>query len=195
MFYKKLLATVALVAAVVMLAACAAPGESPPAISTAGETEKREPGPVLNNFATTDLEGNPVTQEIFAEYDLTMLNVWATYCGPCLEELPALGELAEEYQGKGVQILGLVLDAQNVEGTIDQEQVALVKEIVAETKADYIHLLPSPDLNEAVISKVTFIPETFFLDRDGNLVGKSYVGSRDKEKWDAVIQTHLAEVR
>ena len=91
--------------------------------SDAGDTRQSDSGAqeaagLLSSFSTTDLEGNAVDQSILEDYDLTMVNVWATYCTPCLQEMPDLGELASEYEDKGVQILGLVSDVLNSDGTI-----------------------------------------------------------------------------
>ena len=46
---------------------------------------------ILSDFTTTYLEGNSIDQTIFADYPLTMVNVWATFCTPCLNEMPDLG--------------------------------------------------------------------------------------------------------
>ena len=42
-------------------------------------------------FTTKDLDGNEVTEEIFAKKDLTVVNIWGTFCTPCIGEMPALG--------------------------------------------------------------------------------------------------------
>lgn len=49
-------------------------------------------------FTGQDLAGNSVSESVFSESKLTMVNVWATYCNPCLSEMPGLGELAGEYE-------------------------------------------------------------------------------------------------
>lgn len=120
---------------------------------------------VLSVFSTTDLEGNTLDQSILADYDLTMVNVWATFCGPCINEMPDLGELAAEYADKGVQIIGLVSDTMDSDGTISDSQVETAKEIVAETGADYRHLLPSDDLL-GILSQIYAVPTTFFVDSE-----------------------------
>lgn len=84
-------------------AASAAPTAEPEesAAPAASEAERTSFG----KFTTTDLNGNEVTEAMFADYDLTMINIWATFCGPCINEMPHLGELAAEYKEKGVQIV------------------------------------------------------------------------------------------
>ena len=148
---------------------------------------------LLSNFSTTDLEGNPVDQSILADYDLTMVNVWATYCTPCLSEMPDLGDLAAEYAEKGVQILGLVSDVLNSDGTISDSQVDTAREIVAETQASYRHLLPSEDLF-ALLSQIYGVPTTFFVDSQGYQVGYAYATAMEREQFVELIDAALAEV-
>ena len=62
----------------------------------------REPGVGMNvsNFNTVDLDGNTVTGDILQNADLTFINYWATWCGPCRQIAPIVSELAEEFDGK-----------------------------------------------------------------------------------------------
>lgn len=43
---------------------------------------------ILSQFAATDLDGNEIDQSILEGYDLTMVNIWATFCQPCIREMP-----------------------------------------------------------------------------------------------------------
>lgn len=158
-----------------------------------GDADTAQAG-ILSNFTATDLEGDPVDQSIFSDYDLTMINVWATYCGPCLGEMPDLGELADSYKEKGVQIVGLVSDALNRDGTISESQVETAKEIVDETGANYLHLLPSEDLM-GILSQIYAVPTTFFVDKEGRQVGDTYMRAMKKDKWIDIIDKTLEEVR
>lgn len=148
---------------------------------------------VMSDFATTDLDGNAVDESIFSGYSLTMVNVWATFCTPCLSEMPDLGELAQEYQDRGVQIVGLVSDTLDMEGALDQAQVDTAVDIVAQTKASYPHLLPSQDLF-GLLSQITSVPTTFFVNSEGEQVGNAYLGAKSKEDWETIIEQTLAEV-
>ena len=131
--------------------------------------------PLLGTFETTDLAGNPISQELFTQSDLTMVNIWATYCRPCLQEMPYLAELSDEYQDK-MQIVGIISDVTEPE----DETAAL---IIDQTGADYTHLLISQDLYDNYLSQVQVVPTTIFLDREGNQVGKVYAGAHDKAGW------------
>ena len=60
-------------------------------------------------FTAKDLQGNEVTEEIFAGKDLTVLNIWGTFCPPCIREMPELGEWARAMP-ENVQLIGLITD-------------------------------------------------------------------------------------
>lgn len=167
--------------------------ESAGSESTSGDADPD--APTLKNFKTTDLDGNEVTQEIFSNADLTMINIWATYCNPCLGEMPDLGALAEEYADQGVQIVGILMDVYDQNWEVVQSQVDLAKEIIKETGANYLHLMPSTDLIYAKLRYVQAVPETIFVDKEGNLVGESCLGARPKGRWEEEIKKRLEMVR
>ena len=187
----------AALACLLLLGACAPAEDSSAAAPSAGQDAGQQTdvqAGVLSAFSTTDLDGNPADQSILADYDLTMVNVWATYCGPCISEMPDLGALAAEYADKGVQIVGLVSDAMNADGSISDSQVETAKQIVAETGADYTHLLPSADLY-GVLGQIYAVPTTFFVDSEGVQVGQAVMAAQSKEKWAETIDSMLAEVQ
>ncbi len=148
---------------------------------------------ILGSFSATDLEGNEIDESVLADYKLTMVNVWATFCSPCIREMPDLGELASEYKEQGVQIVGMVSDVLDSDGSLSQTQVDTAKEIVDKTKAEYLHILPSEDLF-GLLYQITSVPTTFFVDSEGNQVGGVYVGSKSKEAWKSIIDETLKEV-
>ncbi len=149
---------------------------------------------VLAGFTAQDLEGNDVDDSIFDDYDVTMINVWGTFCGPCIQEMPDLGQLAEDYADKGLQIVGIVSDATDYEGGYPEETVELAKEIVEETGAGYLHLLPSQDLLNRVLSSIQVVPTTFFVDSEGNQLGGIVTGSKSYDDWTAILDQKLEEV-
>lgn len=155
----------------------------------AGETVKEEKGNALfGSFSAADMEGNPVNQEVFKDHKLTMINIWATFCGPCIQEMPELAQLQEEY-GEDFQIIGIVVDAADRNGNILPDKKAEAASIIEATGADYLHLLPSTSLTTAYLGRVQAVPETVFVDENGNQVGQSYVGARNKEQWKVIIDS------
>ncbi len=138
-------------------------------------------------FTTTDIYGNEVTQQIFANADLTVLNVWATYCGPCINEMPYLGELASEYDSSQVQIVGIPMDAMNA------EYVEYAVQLVNQTEADYQHLLLNQELYDWGLTEIQYVPTTFFVNSEGEIID-SVVGSMSKEDWKELIDSKLASL-
>lgn len=154
--------------------------------SGTGSSAQEEPE-VSASFTGTDLDGNTVTSDIFSRSRLTMVNVWATYCGPCLDEMPGLGELAAEYDRSEFQIIGIVSDVKQGE---DQ---ALVESLVRETGANYLHLLRSDSIERGILSGVSAVPTTFFFDQEGRFLG-GLVGSGEKAAWEEIIHGLLEEL-
>ena len=158
---------------------------SGPDTSGASSSEE-EHTPIYITFEGTDLEGNTVSQDVFSQSKLTMVNVWATYCNPCLNEMPGLGELAAEYDGSEFQLIGIVSDVR--EGA-DQ---TLVESLVQQTGANYTHLLANDSIDRALLSGVSAVPTTFFFDQEGAYLG-GVVGSAEKSDWEELIHELLEE--
>lgn len=150
---------------------------------------------VFGSFTAKDLDGNTVTESVFAGNKLTMVNIWATFCGPCINEMPHLGEIAQEYADKGVGIVGIVVDAADATGAVSDKLVQDAIEIADYTNADYLHIVPSAEMYKAKLNNVYSVPETIFVDSQGNQVGESYLGARSKEAWTEIIDELLGEVQ
>ena len=140
-------------------------------------------------FEAVSADGETVTSDIFADSRLTMVNVWATYCNPCLMEMPYLGELAAEYSPEDFQIIGIISDV--MEGDEDTLQTAL--SLISETGADtYTHLLLNESLYTAMLTDVTAVPTTFFVDSEGRILD-TVLGSKEKDAWNELIDVYLEE--
>jgi rhodanese-related sulfurtransferase len=162
----------------------------------AGAWSPKEKSGTLASFSAFDLNGVERDETLFSDCELTMINVWGTFCGPCLNELPELGKLAAAYADQGVRIVGIVADvAQNADGSYDQKQVDDARALVEQTGADYTHLLPSADLVSAMLKNVSAVPATFFVDKTGKQIGEPYLGARSGDSWASLIDTLLKEVR
>ena len=138
-------------------------------------------------FSGQDLEGNTVSSEILSSSKLTMINVWATYCNPCLREMPELGELAADYSPEEFQIIGVISD---VEEGSEEKMKDYAADLVAKTGADYTHLLLNESLYFSLLTEVSAVPTTFFFDSEGNLLN-TIVGSMDKASWEEEINALL----
>lgn len=146
----------------------------------------------FSSFVATAMDGTSIDQEILKNSKVTMLNVWATFCGPCLNEMPDLGEIASEYDSSDFQIVGIVLDAIDSSGEIVQSQVEKAQGLIEQTGADYLHLLPSQTLMETRLNTVVSVPTTFFVDADGNIL-RTVTDSKEKDDWKSIIDEILAD--
>jgi thiol-disulfide isomerase/thioredoxin len=155
-----------------------------------GQTDEDLEVAGLTSFKTKDIYGNDVNQDIFKDYKLTLVNVWGSFCGPCLDEMPYLGELQNEYETKGVNIVGIVVDVQDEEMEVIEDQIKLAQEIAGTTGADYTHMIVSFDMLQ-LMNQFDAIPASFFVDSGGNIVSEYYVGSRSKKDWVDIIETNL----
>ncbi len=154
------------------------------------ETEKPD---LLGDFTTTDIYGNPVDQSLIRDAKLTFVNVWATYCGPCIREMPDLGALAAEYEGR-VQFIGIVSDANMGSGPMT-DIVDLAKQIVEETGAGtYTHLIAPDSWLRGFLGSVQVVPTSFFVDSEGRQVSYAYESSQSADDWRKAIDAALLEL-
>ncbi|OJF76539.1 MAG: hypothetical protein BKP49_06560 [Treponema sp. CETP13] len=133
----------------------------------------------LSILNTTDLDGNVVTEDIFKDYDLTMINIWATWCGPCLSEIPELGKL-QGMLPDNAQLISICTDADTAKDD--------AKEILKTSNASYLTLLPTQELATSFLSTVTAVPTTVFVDSEGKLVGDPVVGVPGSDAANAYLQ-------
>lgn len=157
--------------------------------AVSGTGEEENPGASVV-FEGKDMEGNVISSDIFAQSRLTMINVWATYCNPCLREMPELAQLPDEYDAADFQLIGIINDL--MEGT-DGNQMEEAEALIEQTGADYPHLLLNLSVYEALLTDVTAVPTTFFLDGEGNVLD-TVVGAMDKESWKEKIDGLLEEL-
>ena len=139
------------------------------------------------SFETTDLEGNTVNSaDIFKENKITMINLWGTFCGPCIREMPDLEILRERLKEKECGIIGIVVD---VEGPQDTEVIDAAKEIIAYTGVTYNNLVPWETIWETLPAE--FVPTTYFVDENGQIIGEEAVGARGADEYEALIDELL----
>ena len=157
----------------------------------AGGSEASDGGS-LGEFSMEDVNGETYTQEMFADHDLTMINVFTTWCSPCIREIPDLEKLSKEMEDQGVQVVGIVLD---VDGNADEETIEKAKLLAEKTGAAYPFLIPDAGYLNGRLAGISAVPETFFADKEGNIVGETYSGSRSFEDWKGIVEKELEGVR
>lgn len=149
----------------------------------------------VGSFTTTDVQGNTVTQDIFAEYDLTLVNIFATWCSPCVQEMPELEKLRQEYADRGIRlgVIAVVLDAKTASG-IDADTVALANRLQERSGAQFPFLIPDETDMNGRLTGIQSVPESFFVDSQGNIVSDPYIGARSQADWAKVVEQELSEL-
>jgi thiol-disulfide isomerase/thioredoxin len=96
--------------------------------------------------------------------NVVLLNLWATWCGPCRGEMPHLVEMEEKYKPKNFEVIGLNTDDESVED---------INKFAAEMKLNYqMAYADTAMMKEFLnISKFQGIPQSFLIDREGRLRG------------------------
>lgn len=157
--------------------------------STENTSEETEEEKYYLTFEATTTEGEAWNSDRFADSKMTMINVWGTYCSPCLNEMPDLGEIASEYDAADFQLIGVICDVMEGDG---EKNLETAKELIEQTQANYPHLLFNESLYESFMSAVSAVPTTFFVRQDGSLIGY-LTGAQSKENWKSLIDRLLNE--
>lgn len=138
----------------------------------------------LGAFSLTALDGRTVDDTLFSQNKLTMVNFWATWCGPCVGEIPDLQRIADAYADSGFGIVGVLVSDPDTQGALDFLQTNGIT---------YPVILPEGPF-EALNGEFDAIPTTMFFDSEGNRIGETQTGSMDYDGWASLIESLLAEV-
>lgn len=149
----------------------------------------------VGDFTTQDVFGNTFDKEMFQDYDLTLVNIFTTWCTPCVEEMPDLEKLYQQMKDNGVNVAGVVLDVKNEKGEIVQSDLERAQTLVERTGVTYPVLLPDSTYMNGHLTGIEGFPETFFVDKNGNLVGETYSGSRSFEDWLSIVEQEHANLK
>jgi len=116
-----------------------------------------------------------------------LLNMWATWCGPCRSEMPALVRMQDEHRDRGFEVIGLNTDDETVED---------INTFAAQMKLNYTLVWADTALQKALLGISNFggIPQSFIIDREGNLRGV-FRGANpaDIKKMEALVELVVSE--
>lgn len=128
----------------------------------------------------------PRTLEDYAG-DVVLLNIWATWCGPCREEMPAIERLHRAFGPRGLKVLAVSID-----GNGDEQAI---RSFVREYGLTF-GILHDPEGEIQRIYRTTGVPETFVIARDG-IIRKKVIGAADwsSEGNRALVAQLLSEDR
>jgi thiol-disulfide isomerase/thioredoxin len=142
-------------------------GEESKANTTAPETKTKDsmyppaPSGILKT-EIKDLDGNVFKVED-KKGKVVLLNLWATWCGPCRDEMPEIVEMQEKYKDKGFEVYGL---------NTDDESADDIKSFAQKMKLNYqLGYASTKMIGEFIrITRVSGIPQTIIVDREGRMV-------------------------
>lgn len=161
--------------------------------SCKAEQEVTDPGNALSeqtkgdmtSFSASTLSGGTFTQDDLADYDMTVINIWATTCGYCIEEMEGLEKLYEQLP-ENVNFISICADA--------AYNTDLAEEILRKKGATFETLIGNSSLDNAILQYITGTPTTVFADSKGNLVGSPIIGAPCIEDMDKAASIYLKEV-
>ena len=162
--------------------------DQPQETSNAGDSTN------VGKFETKGVDGKDYTEKVFSDYDLTLVNVFTTWCSPCVNEIPELEKLYEEMKEKGVGVVGVVLDTVGDDAKQNEDTVKKAGVLQEKTKASYPFLVPDSTMMNGRLNGISAFPETFFVDKEGNIVGETYSGSHSLDEWKEIVEKELENV-
>lgn len=129
--------------------------------------------------------------EIFKKYDITMVNIWTTWCGFCVEEMPVLQELYSRLP-ENINMISICIDA--------SEETEIANQILSDSKTEFTMIQGNDELNKTLLDNIQGYPTTIFVDKDGNIVGEPQVGAPESdeaklvEAYMTLINKNLSEI-
>lgn len=142
-------------------------------------------GTTAPDFTVTDLQGRKVSLKDLRG-QVVLLNIWATWCEPCRQEMPSMERLYRQAGPKGLKVVAVSIDAaQNVRddgGHAGGDVAAFVREFGITFP---VWLNPEGDVQQ--LYRTTGVPESFIIDRDGSIV-KKVIGATE---WDTPDKLEL----
>lgn len=136
----------------------------PPATVTTEPATKTEVGTPMPEYAALNLDGSKF--DLAAKRDkVVLLNVWATWCGPCRYEIPELQKLQEHYAARGLEVVGVSVDESGVES---------VREFVAAQDKMTYPIVHDAEGKIANLLETTVLPTSVLVNRGGKIVWKKY---------------------
>ena len=142
------------------------------------------------DFEGMDLDGNPVTNELFKKNSVTVVNFWFSGCAPCIAELSELNTLNEELKLKGGALIGI--NADTIGG--DESMIAEAKSILEKKGAMYQNIyFPAESEAGQLTYSITAFPTTVVVDRNGRMVGEPILGGINNEGQMKVLQDLIDE--
>ena len=154
------------------------------------ETMEDDMSSMFPAFEGMDLDGNPVTSDLFKDNAVTVVNFWFSTCAPCIAELGDLNALNEELKEKGGAVIGI--NADTIGG--DEKMIMEAREILEKKGAMYqnIYFPVESEAGRLTYSIMAF-PTTMVVDRSGRIVGEAILGGINNDAQMKALQALIDE--
>jgi thiol-disulfide isomerase/thioredoxin len=152
------------------------------------ETFGQKYGPIFESFDTTDIYGNPQDESLILNSRFTLVLIWSTTCNPCIEGMPKMEALYQEYQDVGINVVGIVVDIQDQEGNAVSATVADAVSIIQTKGVTFTNTqIPAPIMT-FLYDEIQYTPTAFFVDSTGTIVSELYIGEKEYDEWSEAIE-------
>ena len=138
------------------------------------------PGSVAPDFLVVDMAGDEVALSDYLGGKVLLVNVWATWCGPCVVEMPSMQRLYEALDGEDFEILAISVDALFGQRDIGGRAGGNLADFTTSLGLTF-PILHNPSGNIQSIYQTTGVPESFLIGKDG-IIYKKVAG---ETTWDA----------
>ena len=138
------------------------------------------------DFAYPSIEGEDVRLSDFLGEKVVLVNVWATWCGPCVVEMPSMQRLYDSLEGEDFEILAVSVDALAGQLDIGGRPGGDLREFTDDLGLTF-PILHDPDGQIQQLYQTTGVPESFIVGKDG-VIYKKVAGPTE---WDAVVNEEL----
>lgn len=142
------------------------------------------------NFISTDLDGNAVASTMFYDYDITMVNFWASYAYPDINELDQLEELYTRLQEEhpNVNMIQVIID------TPDDEAEEVIAKAYAESGVTFTGISPDKNMASWILENLEGLPTTIFVDDTGFIIGDTIEKVQTADYYMTAIEDLLAQL-
>lgn len=141
--------------------------------------QTKDESPALPNLTLNKIDGTKWNLHD-ERGNVVLLNFWATWCAPCREEIPVLVDLSTKYKSKGLKVVGVSVDSENLEQ---------INEFIKDFKMNYPVVLTIPG---SLLSQQESVPMTLLIDENSRLV-KKYVGAAEGSLFEKDIKDLLSK--
>lgn len=140
-----------------------------------GKTSPIDEVDIFKDFTLQTLDGEPYSADELREYDLVIVDIWATWCFHCVEDMPAMAKFSDAlsvlFPGKKVLYLGICTDIVDTNGKTNEALLQTAREISQKAEVHYPQLVADKDFNERFTNRyVSGLPTLFYLDGSGNVI-------------------------